>query len=213
MKTDDLINALVADAPSAEPPIGRTLAIALTLGVVAGAALFSMLIGVRAEFGYIVTHSWQFVLKFVFTVAVLIPALAMVRRLARPEGDASSIAPWLILPAAIMLAAMAYDIFDAGAANAGSMVFLPNWIKCVMLIPLLSLTPLAAVLYALKQGAPASPALAGAAGGLLSGAIGATLYASHCDADSPLFVGVWYPLGIAAMAALGGLIGSKLLKW
>ncbi|MGQ0457034.1 MAG: NrsF family protein [Hyphomicrobium sp.] len=213
MKTDDLIKALVADAPAAEPPIGRTLAVALGLGVAAAAFVFAMLAGVRADFGYVATHSWHFLLKFAFTLGVLIPALAMVRRLARPDGDAASIAKWLFLPAAIIAAAMIYDLVDAGAANAGSMVFLPNWIKCATLIPILSVTPLLAVLYALKQGAPASPTMAGVVGGLLSGAIGATLYASHCDADSPLFVGVWYPLGIAVMAALGGLIGSRLLKW
>ncbi len=69
------------------------------------------------------------------------------------------------------------------------------------------------MLYALKQGAPANPALAGGVGGLLSGAIGATLYAAHCNADSPLFVGAWYSLAILAMGALGALIGSRLLRW
>ncbi|MFN0219221.1 MAG: NrsF family protein [Hyphomicrobium sp.] len=213
MKTDDMIKALVADNPVVSRPIGRTIALWLAVGAVVGSAVFMALAGVRADFGYQITHSWEFVLKFVFTLAVLIPALALVRRLARPEGDASGLAIWLILPVAIMLAAMGYDMATAGAAHATSMVFLPNWSKCVVLIPILSLAPLAAVLTALKQGAPAHPALAGAVGGLLSGAMGATLYASHCDADSPLFVGVWYPLGIVAVTALGGLIGSRLLKW
>lgn len=213
MKTDELINALAADAAASEPPIGRTIAVAVALGAIAAAAVFLMIAGVRADFGFVATHSWRFVLKFVFTLAVLIPALALVRRLARPDGDASSLWMWLALPAALMASAAGYELIDAGAASVSGIVFLPNWSKCLVLIPTLSITPLAAILYALKSGAPANPALAGAVGGLLSGAIGATLYASHCDADSPLFVAVWYPLGIAAMTALGALIGSRLLRW
>ena len=58
---------------------------------------------------------------------------------------------------------------------------------------MLSLAPLAAVLYALRQGAPSNLTLAGAIGGLLSAGVGATLYASHCADDSPLFVATWYP--------------------
>ena len=62
-----------------------------------------------------------------------------------------------------------------------------NSLFCVTVIPLLSLAPFAAVLYALRSGAPANPTVAGAVGGLLSAGIAATLYASHCTDDSPLF--------------------------
>ena len=88
-----------------------------------------------------------------------------------------------------------------------------NAVACMTLIPLLSLAPLAAVLYALRQGAPANPALAGAIGGLMSAGIGATLYASHCVDDSPLFVSIWYPIGVAVVVLAGALIGARALKW
>jgi hypothetical protein len=47
----------------------------------------------------------------------------------------------------------------------------------------------------------------------LSAGIAATLYASHCTDDSPLFVATWYPIGFVLMAALGALIGSRVLRW
>ena len=84
---------------------------------------------------------------------------------------------------------------------------------CVTMIPLLSLAPMGAVFYALKAGAPANPTTAGAVGGLLSAAIGATLYASRCTDDSPLFVALWYPFGVVLMTLLGALIGRQLLRW
>lgn len=87
-----------------------------------------------------------------------------------------------------------------------------NSFYCMITIPP-PLAPFAAVLYALKQGAPAKPAVAGAVGGILSAAIAATLYASHCADDSPLFVMMWYPIGFVLMTALGALIGSRYLRW
>ncbi len=53
----------------------------------------------------------------------------------------------------------------------------------------------------------------GAAAGLLAGAIGAALYATHCPDDSPLFVATWYTLAIGFVVGLGALAGSRLLRW
>ena len=63
---------------------------------------------------------------------------------------------------------------------------------CMTAIPLMSLPLLAAALIGLRHGAPARPAVAGAIAGLLSAGLAATLYASHCTDDSPLFVATWY---------------------
>jgi hypothetical protein len=78
---------------------------------------------------------------------------------------------------------------------------------------LLSLPLLAAALIGLRHGAPTRPAIAGAIAGLLSAGLAATLYASHCTDDSPLFVAFWYTLATALVAAVGALIGSRMLKY
>jgi len=57
------------------------------------------------------------------------------------------------------------------------------------------------------------PAAAGAMAGLLSAGLAATVYASHCTDDSPLFVATWYSLATALVTALGALLGSKLLRF
>jgi hypothetical protein len=77
----------------------------------------------------------------------------------------------------------------------------------------LALAPLAAILLALRKGAPEQPLFCGAAAGLFAGALGAALYATHCWDDSPLFVAIWYPLGIAVSVLIGALAGSRLLRW
>ena len=61
--------------------------------------------------------------------------------------------------------------------------------------------------------APTRPALAGAAAGLLSGALGAVAYALHCPESGLAFVAVWYVLGLAMVGAVGALLGSRLFRW
>jgi hypothetical protein len=49
--------------------------------------------------------------------------------------------------------------------------------------------------------------------GLLSAGLAATIYASHCTDDSPLFVATWYTLSVALVTAIGALVGSRVLKF
>jgi hypothetical protein len=87
-----------------------------------------------------------------------------------------------------------------------------SW-TCLTAIPLMSLPILAGALIGLRHGAPARPAIAGAIAGLLSAGLAATLYASHCTDDSPLFVAAWYTIATALVAAIGALAGAKLLRY
>jgi len=87
-----------------------------------------------------------------------------------------------------------------------------SW-NCLTSIPLMALPLLAAALLGLRHGAPTRPALAGAIAGLLSAGLAATLYASHCTDDSPLFVATWYTIASALVAAIGALAGSRVLRF
>jgi hypothetical protein len=65
----------------------------------------------------------------------------------------------------------------------------------------------------MRNGAPESPGIAGAVAGLASAGIAATLYASNCFDDSPLFVAAWYPLAIMLVATIGFFSGHRWLHW
>jgi len=80
-------------------------------------------------------------------------------------------------------------------------------------IPLMSLPLLIASLIGLRHGAPTRPAVAGAIAGLLSAGLAATLYASHCTDDSPLFVMTWYTIAAALVAVVGALLGARVLRY
>jgi hypothetical protein len=47
----------------------------------------------------------------------------------------------------------------------------------------------------------------------MSAGLAATLYASHCTDDSPLFVITWYSIATAAVAAIGALAGPRVLRY
>ena len=213
MKTDDLIKALAADTATQQRPINQTIALAIVIGCVASAALLIGHLGVRTGLVETVMQSWHLLIKIVFVLALAIPAYFIVQRAARPDGEAQSLWPLLAIAPAILLAAVGFEYVTGANDNVSDVIMSPNWSVCVFHMPVLSMAPLVAVLYALKQGAPANPVLAGAFGGLLSAALGATLYATFCDADNPMFVAVWYTVGILFMTALGGLLGSRILRW
>ena len=158
-------------------------------------------------------NSGRFLFKFVLTLSVAIPAFLLVRGLARPDFAPGKRLWWLALAPALLLAAIIFELASVPADAWHARMIGRNSFFCVTVIPLLSLAPFAAVLYALRSGAPANPTVAGAVGGLLSAGIAATLYASHCTDDSPLFVAAWYPIGFVLMTVLGALIGSRVLRW
>ena len=88
-----------------------------------------------------------------------------------------------------------------------------NALHCLLLIPMLSLAPAIALMFALRTGAPLNPKAAGARAGLLASGLGATLYALTCPDDSPLFIATWYTIAAGAVTALCAYIGRYVLRW
>jgi hypothetical protein len=47
----------------------------------------------------------------------------------------------------------------------------------------------------------------------LAGGVGATVYGLYCQETAAAFVATWYTLGVAACAAVGALLGPRILRW
>lgn len=212
MRTDNLIAALAADAPSVAKPIGRTLWLAIAGGAVAAAALFYYGVGFRLDLATAVGTP-RFLFKWLLALTLVASAMGLVLHVARPG---SIPAGWLralaIAPALLIVATIGELLVVPSAEWNGRLVGI-NAAACVVLIPILSAAPLIALIWALRQGAPTHPMVAGAAAGLAAAGIGAFLYASHCRDDSPLFISAWYVLGTAIVALIGALLGARYLRW
>ncbi len=212
MKTDDLIRALAADGATRRGSVGQVLLSAVLPGIAVAAILFVALLGPRNDIAQ-VAGDFGFLFKFVVTLTLAFTAVWLLQRLARPgvETGAASVA---LLAAPVMLAAVALlEMFGSDPGMRAAKLIGTSWISCLTFIPLLSLPILAAVLIALRHGAPTRPALAGAVAGLVAGGFGAAIYAAYCLENSALFLATWYTLAILAVAAAGALIGARVLRW
>jgi hypothetical protein len=154
-----------------------------------------------------------FDLKFAVTLALAISAIAVSLHLSRPEASLRGWGWLLLIPAGILTAGIAGEMMMPQRLPMMTRLVGSNSRVCMTAIPLMSLPILAGALIGLRHGAPARPAIAGAVAGLVSAGLAATLYASHCTDDSPLFVATWYTISTALVTAIGALAGSRLLRF
>jgi len=118
-----------------------------------------------------------------------------------------------LIPAGLLVAGISGEMMMPQRLPMMTRLVGSNSRLCLTAIPLMSLPLLAAALFGLRHGAPTRPAIAGAIAGLLAAGLAATLYASHCTDDSPLFVATWYTIATVLVAAIGALAGSRLLRF
>ncbi len=212
MNTDSFIAALSADAALKGPSLSRRLASALALGAVVSLILFVAAIGPRPDAAHAM-RTMRYDLKFLDTLALLAPSFFLCLRLARPQTTPAALLAWLLAPAALLAAGVAVELATVPQDQWMAKMIGANALHCLTVVPLFSLPPLAALIWALREGAPSYPALTGALAGAASAGVAATLYASNCPDDSPLFVATWYPLATGIVMALGALAGRAWLRW
>jgi hypothetical protein len=212
MRTDDLIRTLAADNATRSTSIERRLAMVIFPGIVISAIMFALMLGPRSDIAR-VSGEFPFLFKFVVTLTLAFTATWLACNLARPGVDAKLTALALLAAPVILGLAVLAEFTAVEPTMRATKLVGTTWQSCVTFIPILSAPILAAALIALRHGAPTHPALTGAVAGLIAGGFGATIYAAYCVEDSPFFLATWYTLAIVGVAIVGGLIGSRVLRW
>jgi hypothetical protein len=212
MRTEELIEAIARDAAAPRPWLAGRMAAALIAGAAISYALFALDLGFRPDV-VAAFSTWRFTLKVAVTALCIAAAYWAASRLARPETTTRDVAIALAAAPAVLALAVAYELLTLPAAQWSAYAIGSNARICLTSVPLLSIAPLAAMVAALRAGAPRSATMAGAAAGLIAGGVGATLYAMHCVDDSPLFVALWYSIAIALVVLAGAVVGRWLLRW
>jgi len=212
METDQLIRTLAADSAHRARPVWMVLTLALLAAAPVSMAIFFASLGVRPDV-MTAMHNPFFDLKFAVTLALATSGVAVGLHLSRPEASLHGWAWLLLIPAGLLAGGIASEMMLPQRLPMMTRLIGSNSRVCLTAIPLISLPLLAAALLGLRHGAPARPALSGAIAGLVSAGLAATLYASHCTDDSPLFVATWYTLATALVAAIGALAGSRMLRF
>lgn len=212
MKTSELIAALAADPAARGPKLSARFFLALGAGALVSACLFLIAIGPRSNF-VVSLLSLRFDLKFVDTLAFTLPAALLCLRTLRPETRVNALGFALLAPAVLLAAGVIGELILVPSDAWGARMIGTNSLHCLMVVPLLSIPPLMALLFAMRAGAPQNPAIAGALAGAAAAGIAATLYAANCPDNSPLFVASWYPLATLIVVAVGAFAGDRLLRW
>jgi hypothetical protein len=211
VKTNELISLLAEDTP-VRVRLGRVLTSAMVAGVAISAIMLLSTVGIRHDISSAIETA-RVLFKVSLTLTLAVIACIVVFRIGRPGVSLLSAALALLIPLGLLIAAVSTELMVLPSADWMPKMMGHNAGFCLLFIPLLSVAPLTGFILALRNGAPERPALAGAAAGLASGGIAAALYAWHCVDDSPLFVATWYTIAIAAMSAIGAVLGRRYLRW
>ena len=211
MRTDDLIDALAANAgPAPDGPPARRLG--LLAGLAGSVALVGVLVWLKVRPDLMeVMRGGFFWLKATYTGALALAGYLAIEQLARPTGSAR---PGVMLGAVALGGFVLAGLVQFGMAE-DPMVLLrgQSWTRCSLNILALGAPTTLVGLWVVRGLAPTRPVPAGFATGALAGGVAATVYGLHCAESSFVFVGVWYSVGVLACAALGAFLGRWALRW
>jgi hypothetical protein len=206
--TDDLIRSL-ASAAGTRRSASLQVAFAVTgaASLACARLLVFSVIGIRQDFADMALRL-PFAFKVAYTGALVVGASVVALHAATPGPSTTAL--YALSPAVILLALGA--IFDpTGFPIMGrtdtAIVF------CLRAILFLSLPAMILTFVFMRKGAPTQPLFAGAVIGMLSASVGALAYTLACKNDSTAFVAIWYAVACAIMAAIGAIVGHRVLRW
>jgi hypothetical protein len=213
MNTDDLIAALALDAP-ALPPRGIERRLLLWMIPAALITLCGVVfwLGLRPDLPAAVVGP-TFWAKAAYTLALGGGGFWLLDRLGRPGSSARQ--PLILLGAVLILVAVLaiVELIALPAADRMSAMLGRSWQVCPRNILVLSVAAAPFVFFAARRFAPTRPMVAGAAAGLLTAGLAATLYGLHCPEHTAAFVAIWYTLGMALSAVAGAVVGRFVFRW
>ncbi len=213
MKTDDLIQALAIDLPrQGRREIERRVLVGLVpagLLVLAGVGLW---LGFRADLSSAMIGP-SFWAKAGFTASLAVTGFWLLSRLGRPGASARAPLCALLVLLAGVAGLAVVELITMPMPERMPALMGDSARVCAPNILLLSGLAAPFVFQAARSFAPTRPTLAGAAAGLLTAGVAATVYGLHCPEHTAAFVAVWYTAGIALAVLAGAAIGRFVFRW
>ena len=186
--------------PAPSRLLDRQLMVAVSTGGAAALLLLAFSRGLRPD---LLDAAGEWILwgKILYAASLAGGGYLLCRQAAGPAAPP----PWrlaaILVPGALALGARSIEWLGQSAA------------LCPWLIALLALPCLLALCYVMRRAAPTRLRWGGFCAGLLAGAISMLVYALHCPETGMAFVATWYTLGMCVPAAIGALVGPRLLRW
>jgi hypothetical protein len=213
VKTDDVIDNLTQDlAPVSRHALPMRLALGVGIGATASVIAMVLWLGIRSDLMQ-AAATRAYWMKFFYTALLAIFAFWATGRLARPGSRADWAFAGIGGVFLILLGMAAMRLMRAPPGARMPLIMGHSAHICPWRIVILSLPIFFGAFWSLRALAPTRLILAGAVAGLASGALGAWIYAFHCDESAAPFVLTFYTLGIACLGAAGAAIARPLLRW
>jgi hypothetical protein len=214
MKTSELIGALASAGGEPSPPrrpLARITPAAIA-GVVLALAALSLWLGMQ-PLAAAIRADW-FWMKAAYCLALAVSGLLILLPSLRPGGRISAVGLAALAMALAGIAVMAGQELVSAPAMLWPKLWLgDSWDLCPWRILLLAAPIYALLIVGARPLAPTRLGLAGAAAGLMAGGLAGAVYGFYCQEHTAPFVALWYSLGIGLSAALGALVGARLLRW
>jgi hypothetical protein len=207
--TDDLIRSLASTAgtPQRSASLQALLAVSGAASLACALLLVFSVIGIRQDFADMAVRL-PLAFKLAYTGALVAGASVIALNAATPGASATAL--YALLPAVILLALGV--LFDPtgfpimGRTDTAVVI-------CVGRILFLSLPAMILIFVFMRKGAPTRPLFAGAVIGVLSASVAALAYTLACRNDGTAFVAIWFTVACAIMAAIGAVVGHRVLRW
>lgn len=212
MNTDELIERLAADLKPVRPLWPPWARAALWLGVAipyVAAVVWGKLTMVDPAQA---ANDTRFMVEQAATLATALTAAIAAFRSAVPGFD-MRILLLPIAPLGLWLASVGHGcVQDWLRLGADGLTIRPDW-DCLPMATIIGIVPLAAIIVMLRKAAPLHPRLTLALAALAVASIANFgLQFAHVR-DASIMVLVWHLGAAAVLAALGGWLGKRVLRW
>jgi hypothetical protein len=216
VNTERLVDLLTANLePVGNIHFGRRLLAAMLAGGAAAFAVMLAIVGPRHELDSTIHIAWT-AGKLLFAISVIATGAPSLLKSMRPGLEKETHPALVLLPFIAAIAAALVMLFFVTPHAwilmlRGATPVSPE--RCLLCIVFFAGVPFAALVWALRQGAPTQLRLCGMIAGVVAGGLGAAAYALACTSDTIPFITFFHGAAIALCAFIGALLGPRLLRW
>ena len=212
MRTDQLIDSLAANLqPVDRSRVSRRLCIALAIGLAASIGEILLFIGPYQGLdgrGLVGLFS-----QLPLTFGIVVITAIFLFRSTHPGVEVRGVPALASFPVGAIVAFAAVGLMLTHRFDSVGMTVDNSSLACLLYIPLFAIVPFTAVAWALRTGAPTHLVRAGAAAGLISGALSASACALPCANNQYVAVALCHGLALEICAGLGAIVGPRILRW
>jgi len=205
--TDSLIDELARGG--AAPPANALPRFIIPLAAAGVACALGVALALEGAFAAVEQSGINgIVIKWGFSIALLLLSAFALWAMGKPGRRSGGAMAALTVPFGLVGVLLVVDLLVAEPHFPGE-----TWRQCLAAMGVMSPVAFAGAIVATRWLAPTNLRRAGLAAGLFGGAVAMTAYAPYCTEHGMLYMAVFYCLPILVMAALGWLLGPRLLRW